>query len=160
MNTNKLREEAVKWFNELPIQSKERLFSEYKKWTPATTHQQLSVREIEYIWANKVGCHNNLEEPTLPETVEEAANKHADELYDRNDNDMPHLWENRKSNFLDGAAWQKQHDRVIISELLDALNRVNRVENAAFSLPGFNAEKMKQEMQPAITKAETYLNQK
>lgn len=109
--------------------------------------------------------------------------KWADTKFDQKSNE-PHtviemvLWLNRQHNFYEGMKYQKEQDRALyastvfdlqclatdklesdklIQTLLDALNKVKIIENAAFKLPGFSPELLKSDLQAVITKAEQFL---
>ena len=45
------RTKALQWWNGLTNEEKENFFAGYKLYTPATSHTQLTGREIQNIWA-------------------------------------------------------------------------------------------------------------
>jgi len=61
-------------------------------------------------------------------SLEDAANSHASEMYDGFDEEQSILWENRKTNFIEGANWQKEQYNSLLNSYRELLQCIEEIK--------------------------------
>ena len=133
-------------------------------------YSTLHIREVKQMDGEDVRYIYDKEHPTEAEvskeeeTVEEAADKYSTSKMGLGESTMKNCI--KEKAFLDGAAWQKEKDRELISELLEALELANGTLGSCVLMkkevePYLNIENISKDriqIFNTITKAEKHLN--
>lgn len=145
---NLIRQTAIKWWRDMSMIDQSFITQKYSTLLHGRGASSLTSREIEMLYLKEHSTEAEVSKEE--ESVEEAAIKYAQPVTE-NKEDMSYVYV--AGHFVAGAVWQKEQDRELISELLDAL-KVTRTLNLHLCEPDTVGNRAYKKFQEAITKAE------